>query len=113
MSKSIILSFYKDSDQSEHKLEISELDLKVLQLHDVTESIRSVLGQFKTSHVVHKFSIAFDNQIEIFESLDLSDAILEGIKLVEDGKVVRDLSVKQKRSYSVEFDGGLVVLLQN
>lgn len=112
MSQSIILSFFKNSDLSEHELEISELDLKVLELHEIVESIRYKSSKFRSYYVVPRFSIAFDNKLEIFESLDLKNATLEGISLVEDGNVIRTLAVKQDRNYSVAIEGELIVLTQ-
>lgn len=79
MSKSIILSFFKISDLSEHELEINESDLKVLELHEIVESIRYKFSQFRSYYVVPRFSIAFENKPEILESVDLKMRIWKAL----------------------------------
>lgn len=109
MLKSIILSFYKESDSSEHTLEIKGSDVAVLELHDVTETIRHKLGHIASHYVVHQLVIAVKNTSEVFKSLGLKDAALEEIKIVEEDKT-RTFSVKLDRSIEVEFDEDLLIL---
>lgn len=108
MLKSIILSFYKESDSSEHTLEIKGSDVAILELHDVTETIRHKLGHITSHCVVHRLVIAVKNTSEVFKSLGLNDAALEEIKIIEDDKT-RTFSVKLDHSIDVEFDEDLLI----
>lgn len=109
MLKSINLSFYKESDSSEHTLEIKGSDVAVLELHDVTETVRHKLGHITSHYVVHRLVIAVKNTSEVFKSLGLNDADLEEIKIIEDNDNTRTFSVKLDRKIDVEFDEDLLI----
>lgn len=108
MLKSIILSFYKESDSSEHTLEIKGSDVAILELHDVTETVRHKLGHITSHYVVHQLVIAVKNTSEVFKSLGLKDTALEEIMIVEEDET-RTFSVKLDRKIDVEFGEDLLI----
>lgn len=109
MIKSIILSFYKESDSSEHTLEIEGSDVVMLKLFDITETVRYNAGRLTSHDVVHQLVIAVKNTSEVFKSLGLNDADLEEIMIVEDDNSSRTFSVKLDRKVEVEFDEDLLI----
>ena len=109
MLKSIILSFYKESDSSEHALEIKGSDVVILKLFDITETVRYNAGRLTSHDIVHQLVIAVKNASEVFKSLGLNDADLEEIKIIEDDDNARTFSVKLDRKIDVEFDEDLLI----
>ena len=109
MLKSIVLSFYKESDSSEHTLEIKGSDVVIFKLFDITETVRCNGGHLTSHDVVHQLVIAVKNMSEVFRSLDLNDGDLEEIKIIEDNDKTRTFSVKLDRKIDVEFDKDLLI----
>ena len=109
MLKSIILSFYKESDSSEHTLEIKGSDVAIFKLFDITETVRYNHGNLTSHDVVHQLVIAVKNTSEVFKSLGLNDADLEEIKIIEDNDKSRTFSVKLDRKIDVEFGEDLLI----
>lgn len=108
MLKSIILSFYKESDSSEHTLEIKGSDVAIFKLFDITETVRYNHGNLTSHDVVHQLVIAVKNTSEVFKSLGLNDADLEEIMIVEEDET-RTFSVKLDRKIDVEFGEDLLI----
>ena len=109
MLKSILLSFYKESDSSEHTLEIEGSDVVILKLFDITETVRYNAGHLSSHDIVHRLVIAVKNTSEVFKSLDLESADLEEIKIIEDNDKTRTFSVKLDRKIDVEFDEDMLI----
>ena len=109
MLKSIILSFYKESDSSEHTLEIKGSDVVILKLFDITETVRYNHGNLTSHNVVHQLVIVVKNTSKVFKSLGLNDADLEEIKIIEDNDKSRTFSVKLDRKIDVEFGKDLLI----
>ena len=108
MLKSIILSFYKESDSTEHTLEIKCSDVVSLKLFDITETIRYNVDRLTSHDVVHQFVITVKNTSEVFKSLGLNDTDLEEIKIIEDDDNARTFSVKLDRKIDIEFEEDLL-----
>lgn len=111
MKNYITLTFWNRKNNDDLSIQINKSNISTMGLYNITNTLRLVNDEYVSGLVVNQFHIIA--KVSNINNHILNNYVLEGISIVENGKLAHQFSVKYDNPiHKVKYENNVLELLE-